>query len=104
MTGTTSGQTTNNLTGQTTANVTEAPNMNHYQWRQRIREDAVVTWPESWIFEEYDEDCECYNFYYYDLDGLEGNIVLKKKDILRFYLFMKYNEAEQKLNRHKRDS
>jgi len=68
----------------------------HHQWKQRIREEALTFYPQSRIFEEYNDDCNCYEFYYYNLDYQEECIVLKKKDIETIYAFMKKTEAEQR--------
>lgn len=80
------------------------PLRTHWEWKERIREDAIIAYPESWIFEEYNEDCMCYNFYYYDLDGEVGCMSLKEKDIKRFYLFLQKNKAEERYRQHNLNS
>lgn len=68
----------------------------HYQWRERIKEESLVFFPEKRIFEEYDPNGQFYEFYYYDLDYQPQCILLKKKDIETIHAFMKKQEAEDR--------
>jgi hypothetical protein len=95
---------TTQTTGTTTNTEIRPEPINHYQWKARIREQAEFHWPDNWIFDEYNEESEGYEFYYYDLDGIEGCMALKPKDIMRMYLFMKKTESEQRYDKHRRDS
>lgn len=80
------------------------PHRAHWEWRERIRNDARMSFPEHYIFEEFDDDCNCYNFYWYDMDGETEGITLKEKDIKRMWLFYLKSKSEEKYRRHIMDN
>lgn len=98
ITGTTSG-----TTSETNVTETRPNGWNEYQWKQNIRDEALYTYAESYIFDEYNDEADRYNFYFYDLDGDYGCYSLTSKEINRMLLFMRHTEAERKYLKHKRE-